>query len=470
MPTKRLTATAVGNLKGEPGKQVNYFDTKLTGFGVRVSASTATYFVQCRCKSRKSPTGNRLEVRETLGKVRRDEHGNVDSAQYDEVCKRAKKILDDAENDVIPEDRRREAEAHRQEEARTRKIEEAKDVTLAALFDRYLAMKEAKGKLKASTVGQYRQSMETHFADWMERPAREITGSMVEARHIEIGRGKIQQKYTTPKGNERKGQRGGKGAADAAMRVLRAVLSYGGAVYDDVFLKNPVSILSKTDGWYKLDRRESYISTEQLKPWFEGLKKLDTVRTRTVLTLGIFTGARKNEILRLKWSDVDLDQGVATFRETKNGKILVVPVAQYALDVLKAHKENFYSGPEGFIFPSYGVTGHLRDPRKSLEKVTQESGVNFMLHDFRRTFLTFCNALKVPAWTQKRLVNHAKPADVTEGYVQHEMDFLRQDVEAVAAYILEHAGLNGTAPETDNGGEAGKVVNLEDRRQKRNAA
>ena len=169
----------------------------------------------------------------------------------------------------------------------------------------------------------------------------------------------------------------------------------------------------------------------------------------------MFTGARKNELARLKWSDLNLEDGVGTFRETKNGKTLIVPIAQYALDLLKAHKENFFTGPEGYVFPSYGLTGHIRDPRRALEKVTETSGVSFMLHDFRRTFLTFCNAVGIPVWTQKRLVNHAKPDDVTQGYVQHEIEVLRRDVEAVAHYILSNAGII----------DSGKVISMADRRR-----
>lgn len=441
MPNKALSATAIQALPyAPPGKQEVFFDTRLAGFGVRVSANSKTYFVQTRVKGRVNANGRPLEIKESLGKVQ-IENGKIDVSRFESAREEAKRIIKDAEAGITPDDRQAEAADQRRAEEQARRIEEQKDITLQTLFDRYVNMKIAKGKLKASTAAQYQMSMETHFADWLARPARQITSSMVESRHIEIGKGKTQQKYATKKGNERKGQRGGKGAADLAMRVLRAVFSYGVAVYDDVFLKNPVGILSKTDGWYKLDRRESYISTEQLKPWFEGLDSLESQATRTLLTLGIFTGARKNELARLKWSDLDLEAGIGTFRETKNGKTLIVPIAQYAVAALKEHQGHFYSGPDGYVFPSYGKLGHLRDPRRSLEKVTAASGVNFMLHDFRRTFLTFCNAVQIPVWTQKRLVNHAKPDDVTQGYVQHEIEFLRRDVEAVAKFILTHAGL-----------------------------
>jgi integrase len=450
MPKQPLSATAIKDLS-YMGKQEAYFDTRLAGFGVRVSAGSKTYFAQAKVKGRVNASGRPLEIKESLGRVPDDN----DAEKLKTVKERARRIIADAGQGITPEDREREAEDRRKEEARLKKIEDGKDITLGDLFDRYIGMKTAKGKLKVSTSQQYRMSMETHFADWLDRPAREITSSMVETRHINIGKGKTQVNYSTKKGNDRKGERGGKGAADLAMRVLRAVYSYGIVAYDDVFYKNPVCILSKTDGWYKLDRRESYISTEQLQPWFEGLNALEATGTRTLLVLGMFTGARKNELARLKWSDLDLDNGVGTFRETKNGKTLIVPIAEYAVNILKEHQESFYTGPDGYVFPSYGLTGHIRDPRRALEKITERSGIKFTLHDFRRTFLTFCNAVGVPVWTQKRLVNHAKPDDVTQGYVQHEIEILRRDVETVAHYILSNAGII----------DGCKVISLAERRK-----
>jgi integrase len=292
---------------------------------------------------------------------------------------------------------------------------------------------------------------------------------MIEARHIEIGTVKKTLKYLTKNGVERKGERGGRGAADLAMRVLRAVYGYGVAVYDDVFIRNPVVVLSKTDGWFKLDRRESFISSDQIRPWFEAVNSLENVKTRVYMLLGLFTGARKNELAKLTWNAIDLVNGVGTFRDTKNGKILIVPFAGYVVNMLKDYQKSFYTGPEGFVFPSYGKTGRVRDLRSPLEKITEQSGVSFMIHDFRRSFLTYANVVGVPVWTQKRLVNHARPDDVTQGYVQHEIEALRHDVEAVAQYILEHAGLDGS-PATMTTTHTGNVSSLAEQRLKKMAA
>jgi len=48
-------------------------------------------------------------------------------------------------------------------------------------------------------------------------------------------------------------------------------------------------------------------------------------------------------------------------------------------------------------------------------------------------------------WTQKRLCNHARPQDVTQGYVVLELKSLQLTVERVATFILKHAGLSETA-------------------------
>ena len=61
MPSIKITKIAVDKLAiPEKGKQVDYFDGELKGFGVRVSSSGKTYFVIKRVNGRK--------VRVTIGR------------------------------------------------------------------------------------------------------------------------------------------------------------------------------------------------------------------------------------------------------------------------------------------------------------------------------------------------------------------------------------------------------------------
>lgn len=47
------------------------------------------------------------------------------------------------------------------------------------------------------------------------------------------------------------------------------------------------------------------------------------------------TGARKGEILGLKWKDIDFKRNIATFRDTKNGEVCSVHLSEQILNCLK---------------------------------------------------------------------------------------------------------------------------------------
>ena len=54
-----------------------------------------------------------------------------------------------------------------------------------------------------------------------------------------------------------------------------------------------------------------------------------------IVVIALSTGARRGEILSIKWNQVDLNRGTITFFETKNKEIRVVPLVEHAMDVVK---------------------------------------------------------------------------------------------------------------------------------------
>jgi integrase len=57
----------------------------------------------------------------------------------------------------------------------------------------------------------------------------------------------------------------------------------------------------------------------------------------TVVVLALSTGARKMELLSLRWHDVDVQRQVITLPETKNGERRVLPLTGHAWDLLQYH-------------------------------------------------------------------------------------------------------------------------------------
>ena len=92
-----------------------------------------------------------------------------------------------------------------------------------------------------------------------------------------------------------------------------------------------------------------------------------------------------------------------------------------------------------WVFPSTGKKGHIVETKKFTERVAERSGVEFTLHDLRRTFITIAESLDIPHYALKRLLNHRLSGDVTAGYIVSDMERLRGPVSLVAAKINELA-------------------------------
>lgn len=433
MPKARITRTSIDKLETIPGKQVSYFDTKLTGFGVKVNSNSRTYFVQCRVKDRKNAKGSPMEIYESIGRT--------DVIDYDKALTQAKTILENAAQGIAPDDIRLQNENLEADKITAARNEERKNVTLQDVFEKYV---ETRKKLKASAVACYKRDIDRYVPDWKNLPIRTIDGNMIIKKHAEIGKKS-------------------KARADGTMRVLRALFNLATHVYDDVVVRNPVNKLSAVGAWYNVGRKENYIKPAHLKTWLPAVMKLGWDTSRDWILLMLFTGARKTETASLKWKDINLLEGTAIFRETKTGIVLEVPLARYILDMLKERQKYYYDGPDSYIFPSYGKSGHITDVRSALDVVENATGMPCTHHDLRRSFISYCEELEIAIFTRKRLANHAIPLDVTEGYTFFNMAKLRITVEKIASFILEHAGIpyNGIEPNPLTSDQAAKIADSE---------
>jgi len=320
----------------------------------------------------------------------------------------------------------------------------ALQVTLGQAFEAY---RKARSSLKPKTLYDYGRMLEVAFGDWQGRPVVKITKDLVATRH---------QKLTA---------KHGPGYADNCMRFLRAVINFAQYAYEDpegrpLLPDNPVRRLSHTRAWNRPKRRSSYIKPDQLKPWFETVLalKADPDNTEWVavsdwLQLTILTGLRRTEGLSLRWDDVDLVNRTLTLHDTKNHEDHVLPLTDYLLELLQERAAHRQPDPDTgqlpeYVFASYGRRGHLHDPRKPLAQVVKASGVEFIPHDLRRTFITIAEGLDIPAYALKRLLNHKMRQDVTAGYIVTDVERLRRPMQQITDFILRSVGLRSSATVT----------------------
>lgn len=248
----------------------------------------------------------------------------------------------------------------------------------------------------------------------------------------------------TKHGNERSATR-----ANLAMHVLRAIFNFAAGEYEDakgrsLILENPTKRLSHNRGWYRIERRQNIIKQHELAPWYRGLQQLShrlddqkAEMMKDYFLLVLFTGLRRQEAATLQWADVDFKDKTLTILDPKNRERHVLPLSDFLYNFLARRK---VVAMNEYVFPVDSAQGHLYEPRKAMLKVAKLSGIDFTIHDLRRTFITIAESLDIPVYALKRLLNHKMQNDITAGYVVMDVERLRRPMQMVTDYLLKAMG------------------------------
>lgn len=158
--------------------------------------------------------------------------------------------------------------------------------------------------------------------------------------------------------------------------------------------ENPVSNITK----FKEPRgRVRFLSEEERASLLQACKESENAFLHTIVVLALSTGARKMEVLSLKWQDVDFERGVIVLHETKNGERRVLPLQGFAKELLKAQHKSRILGCE-YVFPSKKVerdeSGKFVyqpiDIRTAWENALKKAGIkDFRFHDLRHSAASY---------------------------------------------------------------------------------
>ncbi len=134
--------------------------------------------------------------------------------------------------------------------------------------------------------------------------------------------------------------------------------------------------------------RVRFLDDEERIKLLDECKKSDNQHLYIVVVLALSTGARKNEILSLKWQDVDLKRGLVTLHETKNGERRSMPIKGHAFSLLEQQKETKRKDCD-YVFPS-ATKNQPIDIRTSWETAVKKSEIeDFRFHDLRHSAASY---------------------------------------------------------------------------------
>jgi integrase len=383
---------------GKVSNQVFYWDSQVKGFGLRVTTSgTMSFVLDTRINGKKR--------RITIGKYTSDGALTPEKARA-QAGKLRYDIL--TGKDPVAEKKKRNFEA----------------ITLSEALAEFL---DCRKNLKPNTVSDMHKTLKQVMPDWFSLPLTSISPEMVVKRHAKHGKERSPAK------------------ANLAMRYLRSIFNYTMEAYTDpdgqpLLRVNPVNRLQTTRAWFDVKRRTRVIEKEQMKTWLETVINHPVDTPRDYFLLVLFTGLRKTEALTLKWEDVNLNDRFFRVRDTKNGSDHVLPLSEFAYDLLKRRFDR-KGEDDQYVFPGKGGEGHYKGPDSAIRTISKAAGFHVSLHDLRRTFATIAESLDIPAYALKALLNHSTASDVTAGYINIDEHRLAEPMEKISQHILLLAGI-----------------------------
>jgi integrase len=228
--------------------------------------------------------------------------------------------------------------------------------------------------------------------------------------------------------------------------------------------------------------RDRFLHSEELPRFFRALAAEPNETVRDFFLLCLLTGARRENVLSIRWGDISLDRAEWRIPRTKNGLPQVVALSKPALGLLRGRRT---TARGEFVFPSQSESGHIIETRRAWERLFDRdelaeitrrlqthgdkfhvdpkeslhtalsgarrratdlgielSGVrltDLRLHDLRRTLGSWQAMLGASLAIIGKSLNH-KSVAATLVYARLETDPVRDSVERATAAILDAAG------------------------------
>lgn len=134
--------------------------------------------------------------------------------------------------------------------------------------------------------------------------------------------------------------------------------------------------------------RDRVASKEEFHRILDACEQSRNEHLKVIVLIAITTGMRQGEITGLTWDCVDLERGVISLKDTKNGKPRTISLVGEPLQILKAHflKQRSHTH---YLFPAKKRFGKI-SIRKAWDEALKRARIEGLrFHDLRHTFATY---------------------------------------------------------------------------------
>lgn len=333
-----------------------------------------------------------------LGKPVRVTIGQWPDWTIEQARKRAREIKVELSNGENPNDKLK---------------QQRQEMTFDYLFKEYL---ERHAKVKKRTWKEDQRQYDQYLGQLASKRLSAITRKDIASLHSRIG----------------------KEAKTAANRCLALLSSVFGRAIEFGLWEglNPCLGVKK----FPEQSRDRFLSADELSRFFVALEQEPNRTTRDFFLVALLTGARRANVLSMRWSDIDLKNQAWRIQETKNGIPQTVPLVGPVTEILQERRKTTSSI---FVFPGRkSSSGHLEEPKRGWKRICKAAGIEgARIHDLRRTMGSWQAKTGASLPIIGKSLNH-KSVSTTSIYARLDLDPVRTAMEKAAEAMLEAGGNN----------------------------
>ena len=154
------------------------------------------------------------------------------------------------------------------------------------------------------------------------------------------------------------------GKAGATVNNVRALASaiFGKAIEWSYLTDNPVKGIKTR----KSVKRDRFLQAHELPRFFASVGEEPNETIRDYFLLALLSGARRANVLAMRWNQISLAEGIWRIPDTKNGTPQNVTLSPEAMEILKVRKQ---AAEGAFVFPGEGASKHLVEPKKGWQRI-----------------------------------------------------------------------------------------------------
>ncbi len=182
--------------------------------------------------------------------------------------------------------------------------------------------------------------------------------------------------------------------------------------------------------------RDRFVQPEELPRLFQAIAAEADSSIRAVVLTALLTGARRTEVLTMRWEEVSLTRAEWRIPQTKGGRPHLLSLPHTLIATLR-RLPRVEGNP--YVFVGQHGVGHLYDMKRPWDRIRMQAGLHDVrFHDLRRTVGSWLAGSGESLHLIGKVLNH-RDVSTTAIYARLNLDPVRQALERNATKMLEAA-------------------------------